>query len=61
MNSFLGAKNWVSWVGAKKFMLKKFICFFRSPKVHNQKGPCRGNGGPVRGTDRPVTRAQPPF
>ena len=25
---FLGAQNGVFWLGAKKFMLKKFMCFF---------------------------------
>ena len=25
---FLGGQNGVFWVGAKKFMLKKFMCFF---------------------------------
>ena len=28
INFFLGAQNGVFWVGAKKFMLKKFMCFF---------------------------------
>ena len=27
-NFFLGVQNGVFWVGAKKFMLKKFMCFF---------------------------------
>ena len=29
INFFLGTQNGVFWVGAKKFMLKKFMCFFR--------------------------------
>ena len=29
INFFLGAQDWGSWVGAKKFMLKKLMCFFR--------------------------------
>ena len=28
INFFLGVQNGVFWVGAKKFMLKKFMCFF---------------------------------
>ena len=28
INFFLGAQNGVFWVGAKKFMFKKFMCFF---------------------------------
>ena len=27
-NFFWGSKRGVFWVGAKKFMLKKFMCFF---------------------------------
>ena len=29
---FLEAQNEVFWVGAKQFMLRKFLCAFRSPK-----------------------------
>ena len=29
---FLGPQNGGFWVGAKKFMLQKFMCFFRPPK-----------------------------
>ena len=29
----LGAQNGVFWVGAKKFMLKKFMCFFGPLKL----------------------------
>ena len=37
---FLGALNWVFWVGAKKLMLKKFMCFFGplTPQVRLTKG-----------------------
>ena len=28
INFFLGAQNGASWVGGKKFMFKKFMCFF---------------------------------
>ena len=31
INFFLGAQNGGSWVGAKKFMFKKFMWFFPSP------------------------------
>ena len=38
---FLGAPNRAFWVGAKKFMLKKFLCFFGPLKSRNSLGSLR--------------------
>ena len=50
INFFLGAQNWGFWVGAKKFMLKKFMCFFRPSNFSSDErkgvaGEEEGRGG----------------
>ena len=41
MNFFLGAQHRVLWEEAKKFMLKKFMCFFLSlNKTRRLKSSC---------------------
>ena len=39
INFFPGAQNGGFWVGAKKFMLKKFMCFFLSLSLTPREGP----------------------
>ena len=54
INFFLGAQNGVFRVGAKKFMLKNFMCFFCS-LVHAHSGEipgkvqCHAEGGATKG------------